>query len=252
MKPLACACTSVLILASSAAANAADEDDRLYARIVSASADLRSGPGVSHRVVVRAERGETFVVSTRATSGHWLEVLLPDGRSVWLLGDAAEIVDLEGDSGAAARVPGLFSPPALEQAHGGFALLGGVFDLEGYAEFRPSWVLAPAIALEPYAGLALQSDRQRLLYGVGAMLNLAPDWAVAPFTALGAGGSVETPADEFVGRDQRRFHARAGGGLLVSLRFRIMVRGGATHVVLFTEDSYENAQIYTAGIGTYF
>ena len=48
------------------------------------------------------------------------------------------------------------------------------------------------------------------------------------------------------------FHARAGGGLLISLRLRILVRLEANNTALFTEDSYENLQTYYGGLGVYF
>ena len=44
----------------------------------------------------------------------------------------------------------------------------------------------------------------------------------------------------------------AGGGLLVSLRWRILLRLEAMHLVLFDSDYKRNAQSYVAGFGTYF
>jgi hypothetical protein len=62
----------------------------------------------------------------------------------------------------------------------------------------------------------------------------------------------EQPKDEFVRQERKWFHARAGGGLLVSLRFRVSLRLEAANMVLFQEDDYQNVQSYTAGLGTYF
>src|SRR4029453_3848638 len=61
-----------------------------FSRVVVSETDLRSGPGVSHRVVHRAERGETFLVERREGAGYWLEVVLPDGRVADVLGDTVE------------------------------------------------------------------------------------------------------------------------------------------------------------------
>jgi hypothetical protein len=47
-------------------------------------------------------------------------------------------------------------------------------------------------------------------------------------------------------------HARAGGGLLISLRWRILLRLEALHVVMFDPDSKRSAQSFVAGFGTYF
>ncbi|HVJ21953.1 MAG TPA: SH3 domain-containing protein [Polyangiaceae bacterium] len=233
------------------AAHAAEEGEA-FARVIVAETELRSGPGVSHRVIMRARRGESFVIEQRETSAFWLQILLPDGRTAFVLGDTVEAVSAsENEEGAPGR-PGLFAPPALQEAHGGFALLGGVYDLDGYAEVRPALVLAPAIALEPYVGLALEPDSRRMVYGLAGTLNLAPDWAIAPYVTMGVGGVHEDPKDEFVQSDRSWFHARAGGGLLISLRLRILFRLEATNIALFTEDDYENVQSYIGGLGTYF
>jgi hypothetical protein len=240
------------VLGSSSLAHAAEDEDDAYARVVVAEAELRAGPGVSHRVIYRAPRGETFLISTRETAGFWLQVTLPDGRIGYVLGDTVEPVSAGDDSAEARRKPGFFAPPALQDAHAGFAMMAGVYDLAGYVELRPAWVIAPAIAFEPYVALALQSDSRRIIYGGAGTLNLLPDKALAPFVTIGAGGMYEQPKDEFVRQPRKWFHARAGGGVLISLRFRVSLRLEAANMVLFEEDDYENVQSYAAGLGTYF
>lgn len=238
----------------SAPAFAADSDSSdAFARVIAADADLRSGPGVSHRVIYHAHRGETFLIQARQTSGFWLEVLLPDGRDAYVLGDAVEPVAVNENAPDAPSKPGFFAPPALQSARGGFALLAGVYDRDGYVELKPAYVLAPAIAFEPFLGLSLKSDSRRITYGLSGTLNLAPDWAIAPFVTLGAGGMHESPKDEpSVQHVRNWFQARAGGGLLVSLRFRVLLRLEASNMVLYTEDAYQNVQTYIGGLGTYF
>ena len=248
---LAFAALLSLLLLASVPANAAEDEDA-YARVVVAEAELRAGPGVSHRVIYRAPRGETFLIATRETAGFWLQVSLPDGRTAYVLGDTVEPVSASEDSAEAARKPGFFAPPALQDARGGFAMLAGIYDRSGYVELRPALVIAPAIAFEPYLGLALQSDSRRLIYGGAGTLNLLPDFAIAPFVTIGVGGVHEQPKDEFVRDERKWFHARAGGGLLISLRFRVSLRLEAANMVLFDEDDYQNVQSYTAGLGTYF
>jgi uncharacterized protein YgiM (DUF1202 family) len=231
---------------------AEDDQEDAYARVVVAEAELRAGPGVSHRVIYRAPRGETFLIATRETAGFWLQVTLPDGRTGYVLGDTVEPVAASDDSIEASRKPGFFAPPALRDAHAGFAMMAGAYDRAGYVELRPAWVIGPAIAFEPYVGLALQRDSRRIVYGGAGTLNLLPDKAVAPFVTLGCGGMYEQPKDEFVRPTRKWFHARAGGGFLVSLRFRVSLRLEAANMVLFQEDDYQNVQSYTAGLGTYF
>jgi hypothetical protein len=243
------AALAVLLFAAPARA---DGQVEAFARVVVFETDLRSGPGVSYRVIHRARRGEAFLIKTRETKGYWLEIELADGRTAYALGDTVETVGLDENSSDAPRRSSIFAPPALQDARAGFALLGGVYDGQGYAEFRPAWVIAPAIAFEPYVGVALQTDSRRILYGGSGTLNLAPDWAIAPFVEIGVGGVLEQPKDEFVRRERKWFHSRAGGGLLISLRLRVLLRLEATNVVLFGEDSYQNTQAYVAGLGTYF
>ena len=234
-----------------AVARAAEED--AFARVVVAETDLRSGPGVSHRVIYHAHRGETFLIQARETAGFWLQVAMPDGRTAFALGDTVEAVAVSEDAPDAPAKPGFFAPPALQQARGGFALMAGLYDGDGYVELKPAYVLAPPIAFEPFIGLALKSDSRRLVYGLSGTLNLAPDWAIAPFVTIGAGGMREAPKDDSGVRHTRNwFQARAGGGLLVSLRWRALFRLEASNMVLYTEDAYQNVQTYIAGLGTYF
>ncbi|MBX3128743.1 MAG: SH3 domain-containing protein [Polyangiaceae bacterium] len=245
-------CAALLCWAHGSFAAPEEEEIDAYARVIVAETALRSGPGVSHRVIYRARRGETLLIQGREGSGFWLKVVLPDGRVGWLLGDTIEPVGAGPDAPEGAARPGFFAPPALQEARGGFALMGGVIDRDGYVEIRPALVLAPAIALEPYAGLALEREGRRIVYGLGGTLNFAPDWAIAPFFHLGGGGLRDVPNDEFVRQTQDYFHARAGGGLLVSLRLRILLRLEANNTVIFTEDTYRNAQTYYGGLGAYF
>jgi uncharacterized protein YgiM (DUF1202 family) len=241
----------IALVALPRAAFAADEQDA-FARVVVAETDLRSGPGISHRVIYHAHRGETFLIQTRETSGFWLQVTMADGRTAYVLGDTVEAVAVSEDEPNAPHKPGFFAPPALQQARGGFALMAGVYDRNGYVELRPAFVIAPAIAIEPFIGLALLNDSQRTVYGVAGTLNLAPDWAIAPFVSLGAGGMRDKPKDEFIGKSSNWFQARAGGGLLISLRWRLLVRLEVSNMVLYNEDAYQNVQSYIGGLGTYF
>ena len=170
-----------------------------------------------------------------------------------VLGDTADTLLLGELDGAAAGAPGVFAPPPLASARGGLAMAGGVFDANGYAEIKPAFVINASLSLEPYVGLVMSASGRSLLYGGGATLNLAPDWALAPYVCLGAGGFSNLPNDDqFALSERSLFHARAGGGLLVSLRFRIILRLEATHTVLFDAESYDNLQSYVAGLGSYF
>lgn len=232
---------------------AVDLDVDAVARVTSSSSELRAGPGLAYRVIHRAERGETFPIQGREGTGFWLRVYLSDGRTAYLLGDTADTVLLGELDGAAMRPPGVFAPPPLASARGGLAMTGGVFDANGYAEIKPAFVVNASLSLEPYVGLVMSASGRSLLYGGAATLNLAPDWALAPYLSLGGGGFEHLPNDDqFALGERSLFHARAGGGLLVSLRWRIILRIEGMHTVLFDAESYDNVQSYVAGLGSYF
>jgi hypothetical protein len=249
--------------ARAAAPSAAEETEpEAFARVVVESADLRTGPGISYRVIYTAHRGETFALDGRLGAGFWLRVLLPDGRYAYALGDQVQpFAVTPGEQGAPSR-PGLFAPPPLSGARAGFALVGGMLSIPvvgggveryGYVEARSSVVLTPTVSLEGFVGDGLTRDGGQLLYGGGVAIYLAPKWAVCPFVGLFAGGlSVFPNPDSFVLRREDLYLAREGGGILFALRNRILVRVEATNLSVFSSQSYKNAQTYAGGFGVYF
>ena len=253
---------AALLLALGLLARSAGSAERVdaFARVVVEETMLRSGPGVSHRVVYVAHRGETFIVESRKGSGFWLKVTMPDGRSGWVLGETVQPIAVSANATDRPSTPGFFAPPPLADARGGLAILGGVFDetasrgvRNGYLELRPAFVLSPTIGFEPYAGMALTENGNQLLYGGAVAVHFAPDWAVEPYATLGLGGLSTFPnVDQFVLQRETVWAARAGAGFLLALRMRILVRVEASNLTLFTEDSYRNAQIYQGGLGVYF
>ncbi len=243
-------------------ARAADQEPEAFARVVVDAAELRSGPGVSYRVISTAHRGETLALDGRPGGGFWLRVLLPDGRAAYALGDEVQPFAVRPGEPDAPSRPGIFAPPPLEGARGGLAIIGGVLAIPitdkgtqafGYIEARPSLVLHKTISLDGFLGDALTADGSQVLYGAGVTVHLAPSWPVSPFVGVGGGGlSVFPNSDSFVLKRQDLFAARAGGGLLLALRGRILVRLEVTNLTLFLADTFKNAQTYAGGLGVYF
>src|SRR5258708_26654 len=164
-----------------------------FARVVVDSAELRTGPGVSYRVVYVAHRGETLALDGRPSAGFWLRVVLPDGRTAYLLGDEVQPFAVAPEEEGKPSRPGLFAPPPLVGSHGGLALVGGMLSIPvrtgavqrfGYVEARPSLVIHETVALEGFIGDGLTSDGAQLLYGGGVAVYLAPRWVVCPFVGL--------------------------------------------------------------------
>jgi hypothetical protein len=234
-----------------------------FARVVVDSADLRTGPGVSYRVLYTAHRGETFALDGRPGTGFWLRVLLPDGRIAYALGDEVQPFAVDPNADNAPSRPGLFAPPPLTGSRGGVALVGGLLSIPqtgapiqhyGYVEVRPSLVLHKTVSLEGFVGDGLTSDGTQLLYGAGLAVYLAPDWPVCPFVGLWGGGlSVYPNGTSFsVLKREDLYVGRAGGGILLALRNRILVRIEVTNMSLFNAETYKNAQTYSGGLGVYF
>jgi uncharacterized protein YraI len=249
---------AMVLLATPRAAGAAQVD--AFARVVVEETTLRSGPGIAHRILYTARRGETFVIDARQGSGYWLKVVVPDGRSGWVLGETVQPIAIREDAPDRPRTAGWLAPPPLAEARGGVAILGGMLDestsrgaRHGYLELKPAVVLAPTVAFEPYIGMALTDNGNQLLYGAAFTLHLAPDWAVEPYASVGLGALSTFPnADQFVLRKETVWAARAGGGLLLGLRGRILVRLEISNLSLFTEDTNRNAQLFAGGCGVYF
>lgn len=233
-----------------------------FARVVVDSAELRSGPGISHRVIHTATRGETLAVYGRQGTGYWLKVVLPDGRAAYALGDEVQVFAVSPEDPAAPSRPGFFATPPLEGARGGLAIVGGLLSIPirdgstkgfGYLEARPSVVVHRTLTLDGFVGNALTADGSQILYGAGAAVNFAPGWPICPFLGIGGGGiSVRPNADSFVLKKEDLYMARAGGGILMALRGRILVRLEATNMTLFDSDNFRNAQTYSGGFGVYF
>jgi hypothetical protein len=266
LRAAALAITAALFLAfvaTPSVALAADQvEPEAFARVVVDSADLRTGPGVSYRVLYTGHRGETFALDGRPGTGFWLKVLLPDGRTAYALGDEVQPFAVNPhDEGAPSR-PGLFAPPPLTGSRGGMALLGGLLSIPevgapvqhyGYLEVRPSLVLHKTVSLEGFVGDGLTSDGTQLLYGGGLAVYLAPDWPICPFVGLWGGGlSVYPNGTSFVLKREDLYVGRAGGGILLALRNRILVRIEVTNLSLFNAETYKNAQTYSGGLGVYF
>lgn len=253
----------VLALTVLLAASAARADEpEAFARVVVDAADMRSGPGVSYRVIYTAQRGETLAIDGRQGGGFWLRIVLPDGRIAYALGDEVQTFAVSPGEPEAPSRPGLFATPPLEGAHAGLAIVGGILSIPvrdgttkafGYLEGRPSIVLHRTVTLDGFIADALTADGQQILYGGGATVNFAPSWPVCPFLGIGGGGLAVRPnADSFVLKRQDLYVARAGGGILMALRGRILVRLEVTNMTLFDSESAKNAQTYSGGFGVYF
>lgn len=243
-------------------AHAETASPEAFARVATDSSELRSGPGISFRVIYTAHRGETLALDGRQGNDYWLRVILPDGRTAYLLGDEVEPFAVDPNAPDSPSRPGLFAPPPLEGARGGLAIVGGVLSIPiadgsrkafGYMELRPQIVVHKSVTLDGFVGDALTADGSQLLYGAGATVHLAPSWPVCPFFGIGGGGiSVFPNADSFVFKREDLFIGRVSGGALLALRNRILMRLEVSNMAVFDSERVKNAQTYAGGFGVYF
>lgn len=248
--------------AVSAPREARADEPQAFARVTVDAAELRTGPGVSFRVIYVAHRGETIALDGRPGTGFWLRVLLPDGRTAYALGDEVQTFAVDPHEKGAPSRPGVFAPPPLTGSRAGLAILGGAayvplqtggMHAYGYIEVRPSLVLDKTITLDAFAGDVLTSNGSEVLYGGGVSVYIAPSWPICPFLDLGGGGfSVIPNSDSFVLKRSDSYVARAGGGFLLAFRSRILVRIEVTNLTIFNAQSYTNAQTFAGGLGVYF
>jgi len=233
-----------------------------FARVTVDAAELRTGPGVSFRVIYTAHRGETLALDGRPGTGFWLRVTLADGRRAYALGDEVQTFAVDPREQGAPRRPGVLAPPPLGGAHGGLAILGGMayvpvqtggMHAYGYLEVRPQIVVDRTLTLDGFVGDVLTSNGQEFIYGGSANVYFAPSWPICPFLELGGGGMSLVPnSDSFVLPSTNYYIARAGGGFLMAFRTRILLRIEVTNLSIFTASTYQNAQTFAGGLGVYF
>ncbi|NLE45483.1 MAG: SH3 domain-containing protein [Chloroflexi bacterium] len=98
------------------------------ASMLSATLNVRAGPGTGHAVIATAKQGERLPVTGRNLDGSWLEVMLPEGRSGWISASLAQLNVPAGTVAAARTIP--TPPPAPTAAPAAEKPAAGKRDLE--------------------------------------------------------------------------------------------------------------------------
>jgi hypothetical protein len=240
------------------AAPAAHADEALV-RIVAEQAEVHTGPGFGYRVIYVAQRDEVLPAIGRATNDRWFRVQLPDGTYGWVLGD--QVFPLDVDTSEAHRGPSIwkrmgdamFSPSPLTEGAIGFTFSAGLLGGDGMFMFRPAVLLAPHVTLEGFVGEAVGDQLDVIFAGGGFNSNLFPSSPVTPFVAVAGGGAfTRRKADQFPIENNNRAVLNVGGGLLVSLKKRLTLRGDARHYVIFDPNYTQRLQEYSGALCVYF
>lgn len=249
----------MLAAAAVLAAPAARAEDEALVRIVAEQADVHTGPGFGYRVIYVARRDEVLPAIGRATNDRWFRVQLPDGTYGWLLGD--QVFPLDVDTSEAHRGPSIwkrmgeamFSPSPLTEGAIGFTFSAGLLGGDGMFMFRPAVLLAPHVTLEGFVGESVGDQLDVRFVGGGFNSNLFPSSPVTPFVAVAGGGAFSRKkADQFPVENSNRTMLNVGGGLLVSLKKRLTLRGDARHYVIFDANHVQRLQEYSGALCVYF
>ena len=240
-------------------ATAARAEDQALVRVVAEQAAVRTGPGFAYRVVHVANLGDVLTAVGRATNDHWFRVELPDGTYGWILG--AEVFPLDVDTAAAHRGPSfwrrmssaLFSPSPLMVENVSFTFSAGILGGDGMFLFRPAVLLAPHVSLEAFVGETVGNQADVIYTGGGFNAYLFPASPVTPFVGGAAGGAFgRKKADQFAIQTGNYSMVNVGGGLIMSFKKRISVRGDVRHYVIFNANHTQRIQEYSGALAVYF
>lgn len=229
------------------------DQDETFARIVVESAALRSGPGADFRILLVAERDDSFRVARRASLGHWLELELPDGGRAYVQGDAVWLFDAGEGTPPQHASWKIFAPPPLLHAKGELVVSLGSLSGSGFLALRPSWMLSPTFALEANFGASVGALGRLFLVGAGALVNLFPSWPVTPFFTVGGGGVRAAPnSDAFIFESGGRSMLYGGGGLRFGFKHRLIVRVEGRGYALFDANRLLSQQEVSCGLSAFF
>jgi hypothetical protein len=230
-----------------------------FVRVLSGTAIVRTGPGADFREVHIARRGEVLPVAERGTRGYWFRVELDDGSSGWIFGEQVAPFEVEDDK------PGFFTrawrgfrgallgPSPVPYANVELSFSAGVLGQDGLFLFRPAWLVDPYFAIEGFFGQSPAAQEQVLLGGVGWTLRLLPGATLGPYLHASAGVEHRMPkADAFALKTRTRMAFDAGGGLEITLKKRITLRGDYRHWVFFDENEASDAEEITGGLAIFF
>jgi hypothetical protein len=253
------ALAGALVAVVCAAAAPARADEEALVRVIAEQAQVHTGPGFGYRVVYLANRDEVLPAIGRATNDHWFRVQLPDGTYGWILGD--EVFPLDVDTAEAHRGPSIwkrmgeaaFSPSPLLEKQIGLTFSAGMLGGDGMFMFRPSVLLAPHLSIEGFVGETVGDQIDVRFVGGGFNSNVFPSSPVTPFIAVAAGGAFgRKKADQFPIQPTNYAMMNVGGGLLVTLKKRLTLRGDARHYVIFDANHIQRIQEYSGALCVYF
>jgi len=249
---------AVCLLAGIVFGAARAEAIEVQLRVIVPRASVRTGPGVNYRELYRAQSGEILPVVER-NGTYWFRVVIPDGRFGWIYGEQVTPFEVDPSAGTPASrrwarfKNALFAPSPIVGSSVGLAFSGGSIGGDGSFMFRPSLTLDSHFSIEGHLGEAIGKDGAILFYGIGGDILIYPIGPFVPFVSLGAGGATAFPKVNGVTQSSKtNFALDAGGGAMLIMVKRIILRFDFRNYTIFTPNSATNVQEYSGGLAVYF
>ena len=147
----------------------------------------------------------------------------------------------------------VFSPSPFVSENVTFTFSANVLGGDGMFLFRPAVLLAPHVSLEATIGETVGNQADVIYAGGGFNAYLFPSSPVTPFVGGTAGGAFgRKKADQFAIRTGNYSMVNVGGGLVMSLKKRITLRGDVRHYVIFNANHTQRIQEYSGALAVFF
>lgn len=243
-----------------ASAPAAGEVEAPLVRVLSETAEVRSGAGFSFRVVAVASRDDVLEMIERGKRGGWTRVRLETGITGWIL---SEQIELFADPDAAQRLGPLrrfgrklrdevLGPPNLLTARIGGSMSAGALGREGLFLVRPSVFVSPNVAVEAYLGPSVGREVNRGIFGLSGNLFLSPKIPFSVFVSLGGGAVLTRGKADALADGAWSYLASPGGGLWIIFKRGVGLRFDFRNHVLFRANDVASLREYSGAIAFTF
>jgi hypothetical protein len=215
------------------------------ARVLSESAEVRSGAGFGYRTIGVVHRDDTVRMIERGKRGGWTRVQLESGVVGWILSE--QILVLTSGTGEEEKVgpfrrfgrklrEKVLGPPNLLTARIGGTLSAGALGREGLFLVRPQVFLSPNAAIEAYIGPAAGRETSRGLMGLSGNLYLSPAIPFTFFISVGAGAVYSKGKVDTLSSARWSYLLSPGGGVWIIFKRGVGIRFDFRNHVLFRAD----------------
>lgn len=235
--------------------------DGPIARVLSESAEVRSGAGFGYRTIGVVHRDDTVRMIERGKRGGWTRVQLDSGIVGWILSE--QILVLTTGTGDEEKVgpfrrfgrklrEKVLGPPNLLTARVGGTLSAGALGHEGLFLVRPQVFLSPNAAIELYAGPSAGRETSRGLMGAAGNLYLTPSIPFTFFISVGAGAVYTKGKVDTLSSARWSYLMSPGGGVWIIFKRGVGIRFDFRNHILFRADDATSLREYSGALAFTF